>query len=117
MTQDSFINSQQAYAEAALADLPDLVDVQLLSKLTNLSEQRIYSRRVQQKTCEYGILPAPFLVPGTTGLLFTRQAVIDWFLNNQGPQQIKTLSGKRGRPKGSKNRRGIGRAALEGGTR
>ena len=112
--------SSDDYVRSALADLPDFISVTLLSQLTGISEQRIYARRVIQKSDKdkADVLPPPFLVPNSKTLRFTKAAVIDWFLSiNTTQEQVKPVTGCRGRPLGSKNRKGKGRQALESAAR
>lgn len=98
-----------------VAGLPPLVDASTLATLLGVTVDRIYTRRTKQRAGQSDALPVPLNIPGAKQLTFSRSAVREWFLNAQ-PSQNKRKAGP-GRPKGSKNRRGIGRTALEGGAR
>lgn len=111
---------RQDYLADFLNGFPDIIDAELLAKICGWKNSRIVHQRKARlpKDEEGRVLPEfqgtllPYLIqaPGGARYVFTRKAVYDW-IKSSGP--ARTTIKKRGRPKGSKSRRGIGRAELE----
>lgn len=114
-------NSKQADSvRAVLAGLPDTVTIEALAALMGWKNQTIYCKRVAWKR-DPSILPESLpQPPGSRKVLFAKMAIFNWMMGVEGQQDAaptpekKPYGGKpRGRPLGSKSRRGIGRAELE----
>lgn len=111
---------RQDYLADFLNGFPDVIDADLLAQICGWKNNRIvHQRKARLPKDEQGrVLPEfqgtllPWLIqaPGGARYVFTRKAVYDWMASN-GP--ARTTIKKRGRPKGSRSRRGIGRAELE----
>lgn len=110
--------SETDYLQQYLAPYPDVLGAEDLAAICGWKDVNT----VSQKKCRLKkdalgrilqdqqgtLLPFVIVPPGGSKLIFTKKAVYDWLLAG-GPSAGK----RRGRPPGSKSRRGTGRAELE----
>lgn len=108
------------YIALLLADRPEIIDAAELARLCGWKDYKaVHQKKHRIPRDDRGrvkdefqgtLLPFLIVPPGGGRLIFTKQAVYDWFKN--GGPQVSTVK-RRGRPPGSKSRRGTGRAELE----
>lgn len=90
-----------------LADMPAKFGAYELAQFLSIGMDRFYCRRTLQLSGKApNTLPQPLNLGGKAPL-YSRAGLREWLI-------IQAGKGKPGRPLGSKSRRGIGRAALEG---
>lgn len=117
-----FSQSEQRpdYLADFLNGFPDVIDADMLAQICGWKNSRIvHQRKARLPKDEQGrvlrefqgtLLPYLIQAPGGARYVFTRRAVYDW-ISSGGKERISVK--KRGRPRGSVSRRGIGRAELE----